>query len=415
MEMTLRQVSAVARLDVLPALYRPSDLLRDGGIELEQLRSNAFRQDAIGPKVQYELVNTSGKVLGWVVVDNITRGPAIGGTRIAPAVSLDEVSRLARAMTFKNAAAQIPHGGAKAGLLGDPVALNANPEEKKIFIQDYARAIAGVTDYIPGPDMGTNETDMQTIFEITDRAAGRPKEKGGIPLDELGLTGLGLVHYARATATHMDNFSFDGASVLIEGYGNVGRGFAKHAKPYGVVVRGISDVFGTFYNKQGLDTRILGELVDEMKCAPKKSLATIVRQKLPGTEFTPGDTKVLQSKEADIFLPAARGDTISSYDAFRNMKVRLVLEGANIPATQQTEVILWLNGIWVAPDFMANCGGVIGCAEEVAGHSIKRCIETVKSVAKGNAHAVAERALNGCMSPRTAAYQIALERLVAQV
>ena len=117
-------------------------------------------------------------------------GPAIGGTRMAPDVTLEECFRLARAMSFKNAAAGLPHGGAKSVIVGDP---QMDPARKEEWIRAFARGIEGLKDYIPGPDMGTNEAAMAWIRDEIGRAAGLPREIGGIPLDEIGATAHGLV------------------------------------------------------------------------------------------------------------------------------------------------------------------------------------------------------------------------------
>jgi glutamate dehydrogenase (NAD(P)+) len=120
-----------------------------------------------------------------VVVDNVACGPAIGGTRMAPDVSFEECFRLARAMTLKNAAAGLPHGGAKSVIFGDPL---MDPDLKEQWIRAFAQGIRGITDYIPGPDMGTNEAAMAFIKDEGGRSAGLPRELGGIPLDEVGAT-----------------------------------------------------------------------------------------------------------------------------------------------------------------------------------------------------------------------------------
>ena len=131
-----------------------------------------------------------------VVVDNVACGPAIGGTRMAPDVSFEECFRLARAMTLKNAAAGLPHGGAKSVIFGDP---SMDPDLKERWIRAFAQGIRGITDYIPGPDMGTNETAMAWVKDEIGRAVGLPRVLGGIPLDEIGATGWGLAVAASAT------------------------------------------------------------------------------------------------------------------------------------------------------------------------------------------------------------------------
>jgi glutamate dehydrogenase (NAD(P)+) len=123
------------------------------------------------------------------VIDNVACGPAIGGVRMAPDVSTEEAFRIARAMTFKNAAAGLPHGGGKSVIFADP---KMPLPDKERLIRAFAAAISHLTDYIPGPDMGTDELAMGWIKDETDPAVGLPHEIGGMPLDEIGATGFGL-------------------------------------------------------------------------------------------------------------------------------------------------------------------------------------------------------------------------------
>ncbi len=134
--------------------------------------------DEIGPAKILHVYEPAVGLKGIVVVDNVAAGPAIGGTRMAVDVSLDECFRLARAMTYKNAAASLPHGGAKSVIFGDP---KTAPDKKQGIIRAFAAAIRTLHDYIPGPDMGTNETAMAWIRDETGRSVGLPREIGGIP------------------------------------------------------------------------------------------------------------------------------------------------------------------------------------------------------------------------------------------
>ena len=124
---------------------------------------------------------------GIVVIDNTAAGPAIGGIRMAPDVTTEEVFRLARAMTWKNALAGLPHGGGKAGIVADPKAPN-----KETLIRNFARSMESLRGYIPGPDMGTDETAMAWVRDEIGRSVGLSKVLGGIPLDQIGATGYGL-------------------------------------------------------------------------------------------------------------------------------------------------------------------------------------------------------------------------------
>lgn len=151
--------------------------------------------DDLGPEKVVYIYEPRVALNAIVVIDNTAVGPAIGGTRMGKDVSAEECFRLARAMTFKNSAAALPHGGAKSVIFGDP---SMPAAEKERLVRAFAAAIRHLTDYIPGPDMGTNETAMAWIRDEIGRSVGLPRELGGIPLDEIGATGYGLVIAAEA-------------------------------------------------------------------------------------------------------------------------------------------------------------------------------------------------------------------------
>jgi len=172
-----------------------------------------------------------------VVIDDVACGPAIGGVRMAPDVTLPEVCRLARAKTFKNAAAGLPHGGGKSGILADPT---CSPRQKEALVRTFARMIRELTEYIPGPDMGTSEVCMAWIKDEIDRAVGLPRALGGIPLDEIGATGFGLA-VAAEVATAGATLSLKGARVAIQGFGAVGQHAARFLVRRGARVVAASD------------------------------------------------------------------------------------------------------------------------------------------------------------------------------
>lgn len=172
-----------------------------------------------------------------VVIDNVACGPAIGGVRMAPDVTLPEVCRLARAMTFKNAAAGLPHGGGKSGIVANPT---CSASQKEGLVRTFARMIRELTEYIPGPDMGTSEACMAWVKDEIDRAVGLPRALGGIPLDEIGATGFGLA-VAAEVATAGATLSLKGARVAIQGFGAVGQHAARFLVRRGARVVAASD------------------------------------------------------------------------------------------------------------------------------------------------------------------------------
>ena len=183
-------------------------------------REEEFRfADELGPLKLVHIWRPTVGLKAVVAVDNIACGQAVGGVRMAPDVSAEEAFRLARAMTLKNAAAGLPHGGGKSVIFADP---KMPASDKERLIRAFAAAIADLADYIPGTDMGTDETAMGWIHDETGRAVGLPREIGGIPLDEIGATGFGLVAAIEVAAQHLA-LPLAGARIVIQGFGSVGR------------------------------------------------------------------------------------------------------------------------------------------------------------------------------------------------
>src|SRR6266540_30505 len=181
----------------------------------------SWRPDDLGPhSVTY--LDLPGGVRGVVAVDNLLLGPAIGGLRMTPDVTPGEVLRLARAMTLKNAAVGLPHGGAKAGIAAPD---GLSPGRREALIRAFAVAIRDLTDYWPGPDMGTDETAMAWVYDEIGRAVGRPSALGGIPLDTLGATGFGLA-VCTEVLQDADLLTIGRARVAVQGFGAVGRNVA---------------------------------------------------------------------------------------------------------------------------------------------------------------------------------------------
>ncbi len=217
--------------------------------------------DQLGPEKIVHIHEPRAGLKAIVVVDNTAAGPAIGGTRMAADVSTEECFRLARAMTFKNAAAGLAHGGAKSVIFGDP---SMPPAERERLVRAFAAAIRNLEEYIPGPDMGTNETAMAWIKDEIGRAVGLPRELGGIPLDEIGATGFGLAVAAEA-AQEFSKVKLDGATVVVQGFGAVGRHAARFLAGKGARLIAASDTKGAVCDPNGLDIDRLEALKAEGK------------------------------------------------------------------------------------------------------------------------------------------------------
>ena len=169
--------------------------------------------DDLGPAKVIHLQEPAIGLKAVLVIDNVACGPSIGGLRMAPDVSTEECARLARAMTLKNSAAGLPHGGGKSVLVGDP---RMPLPDKERLIRAFAHALRNETDYIFGPDMGTDETCMAWVKDEIGRSVGLPAEIGGIPLDEFGATGWGLLQCAEVAA-QFARLKLGGARVAVQG------------------------------------------------------------------------------------------------------------------------------------------------------------------------------------------------------
>ena len=350
--------------------------------------------DELGPLKVIHVHEASLGLKAILVVDNIAKGPSIGGVRMAEDVSTEECVRLARAMTFKNAAAGLPHGGGKVVLFGDP---KMPKEQKAKLLRALASALRNEDTYIFAPDMGTDEECMAWIRDEIGRVVALPREIGGIPLDEIGATGWGLSHVAEVAVRYCD-FELKGARIVVQGFGAVGKHVAKFLSDKGAVLVGVSDSRGAIVNPDGLSINSLIELKDAGKSVTAHKNGTLI------------EADNLIAVECDIWIPAARPDVIHA-DNVERLNTKLVIEGANIPITHDAETILYNKGILYVPDFIANAGGVICAAMEYHGANESAAMATIKDKLMRNTQQVLERAKNENIQPRQAAMELALERV----
>lgn len=358
---------------------------------------DAFRFcDDLGPAKVIHIYETHSGLKAVLVVDNVARGPAIGGVRMAPDVSTEECFRLARAMTFKNAAAGLRHGGGKAVIFGDP---RVPPAEKERLLRAFASAITEITDYIAGPDMGTDETCMAWVHDEIGRCVGLPAALGGIPLDEIGATGFGL-SVAVDVAREFCELDLKGARVAVQGFGSVGKHAARFLSEKGAILVAAADSKATVADPAGLDIEALTALKEAGKSlADHKDGEALERDAVVGVD-------------CDIWIPAARPDVIRA-DNVDQLKAKLVVEGANIPVTAEAEATLQARGVLVIPDFIANAGGVICGAVEYAGGGQRQAFDTIEEKVRDNTRAVLEASREKNVTPREAANDLARQRVEA--
>jgi glutamate dehydrogenase (NAD(P)+) len=350
--------------------------------------------DVLGPLKILHIHEPSVQLQAIVVVDNVACGPSIGGVRMAPNVSVEEACGLARAMTMKNSAAGLAHGGGKAVIFADP---KMDPPAKERLIRAFACAIKDLHDYIPGPDMGTDEQCMAWIHDEIGRAVGLPRELGGIPLDEIGATGHGLSHCVDVALEFCD-FKLAGARLAVQGFGSVGKNVARFLVEKGALLVGVADSGGTVLNDKGLDVHQLLAL----KKAGKGVSAYHDADHLASEEVV--------GLACDIFIPAARPDVIH-LDNVDRLQARLVVCGANIPFSDQVAAILHKRGVLVIPDYIANAGGVICAAMEYHGGSQLAAMQEIVEKIRCNTTAVLTAMQADNILPRQAADELATRRL----
>ncbi len=350
--------------------------------------------DEFGPAKVIHIYQPRTGLKAILVVDNVAAGPSIGGVSMAPDVSLLECFRLARAMTLKNAAAGLAHGGGKAVIFGDPAMAS---EQKERTIRAFARAIGQISDYIPGPDMGTNERCMAWVKDEIGRAVGLPPELGGIPLDQIGATGFGLAA-AIDVAQEAAGIELQGARVAVQGFGSVGKHAARFLAEKGARLVAASDSRSTLHLPHGIDVDRLIQIKEQGGAVAD----------YPGGEKL--DRDAIIGVPCDIWIPAARPDVIHQHNVDR-LQAKLIVEGANIPLTLEAEAILHRRNVLCIPDFIANAGGVICAAVEYRGGNQRLTFQTIDERIRANVAEVLATARRENQMPRQAAVAMARGRV----
>jgi len=291
----------------------------------------------------------------FIVRHNDIRGPAKGGSRMTPTVSLDEVTGLAMEMTWKTSLVGVPFGGGKAGICYDPTQLN--PTEKETLIRSFTRGMRrhiGPEIYVPAPDMGTNERDMGHIRDCISYSSGtsitvgcyvtgKPIVLGGI-VGRREATGRGVVATIVAACERL-NRKLSNLRVAVQGFGNVGSVAALDIAAQGATVIAVSDVGGGTFNPNGLDVPKLAEHVK----------ATGFVKGFPGGKDVSCES-VLEA-DCDVLIPAAAGSVITEENAGR-IRAKMIAEGANAPLTPPADDILNARNVFIIPDILCNAGGV---------------------------------------------------------
>ncbi len=358
------------------------------------------KKDEFGPEKILEVEDKESGMKGFTVIDNTKRGPGKGGIRMTPTVSVNEVAKLARAMTWKNAIADLPFGGAKSGIVADDKKLSK--DQKRAIVKAFSRALKSVCPimYVAAPDMNMGEEEMRWFAEANgdSRACtGKPKDMGGLP-HELGSTGFGVAHAAKVAIEHKD-LDIKKVTFAVEGFGNVGWFAAKFLTKWGAKLVAASDSKGTIYNKQGLDFEKLAKV--------KKEQGTVTLYE-SGEVFS---CEKIFELPVDVLIPAAIPDSINEKN-WNNIHAKIISCGSNIPMIPEIEERLYNKGILVVPDFVANAGGVISSYVEYMGGTEQDMFKMVEEKIVKNTKLVLEHSDKEGINPRAAAMNIAKKRVL---
>lgn len=351
---------------------------------------------------------------GFRVQHNIVRGPAKGGIRYHPDMTIDDVRAFAMLMTWKCATVNIPFGGAKGGVIVDPKRLSASELER--LTRRYTTEISiliGPDRDIPAPDIGTDAQIMAWMMDTYSMHSGHtvPAVTTGKPINIGGsygrneATARGLVAILREASDAL-SFRLDGARVAIQGFGKVGANCARLLEDFGATVVAVSDSGGGIYNPRGLS-------IDAVQAHKSRTGG------LAGyTEADQTTNDELLELQCDMLIPASVATQITAHNADR-IKARIIGEAANAPMTPEADEMLYDRGVFVIPDILANAGGVtVSYFEWVQGlqeffwteREVNAQLERAMTAAFQNVLRVAQQRR---VNMRTAAYLLAVERVAA--
>ena len=375
-------------------------------------------KNEFGPEYSIEVYDPGLKMEGFLVIDNTALGPGKGGLRMTPSVSLEEVFRLARTMTWKNALAGIPFGGAKSGIrwpFGGAQGKPGGSEElKKQYVQSFARLIKPLIPkkYIAGPDVNTGEREMRWFAE----AAGNWRSTTGKPVDfclesksgkkcglphELGSTGFGVAK-STEVATRLFGLNIKGAAVAIHGFGNVGTFAFKFLTGMGAKVVALSDSKNAIFDKNGLDKTLIQKLISEKKRLSEYPQANQI------------ETHDLWGLEVDILIPASVTDVINQNNKDR-ISAKIIVEGGNITMSEKIEEEFVKKGVLIVPDFVANAGGVISSYAEYRGMTTEAMFKLVENKIWKATETVIKKALKTKENPRKIASELARKKVESKM
>ena len=342
-----------------------------------------------------------------LVYANTVRGPAKGGIRFSPTVTLEETRDLAERMVYKTALSGVPFGGGKSGIAMDPRSITRF--EKVAVMKEFVHMIglelrSGA--YIPAPDLGTTPHDMAVIYgetHVPESVTGKPPSVGGLP-GRREATGWGVCHTTCRAARHYLDAAPDGLRVAVQGFGNVGSWTSLFLTQRGATVVAVSDVSGGLLSDRGLDIPTLIEYT-----RGGGMLAECDGDHIPNDE--------LLKLDVDVLIPAAIENVLHKDNAAA-IEARLIVEAANGPTTPEADAILRQRDLTVVPDILANSGGVVASyvewrqAKSGSLTDAKETYEVVRSRIDLAFDQMCARVAKHGITPRTACQLVAAEELV---
>jgi len=355
-------------------------------------------------EIALTLEDKKSDLRAFLVVEDTLCGPGKGGLRMTPGVTLEEVKRLAKTMSWKNRLFELPFGGAKSGIVWE----GGSDELKERLVRSFARKIRHLIPgtYIAGPDVSTGEREMAWIadeLDCFDASTGKPadycrqingKRCCGLP-HELGSTGFGVA-VATILMAKLLNLKPAATTVAIHGFGNVGMFAAKHLlqESYKVVL--LADSRGALYRNGGFKLAEIERVIND-----KARLSTLDGQQLSSEEFW--------KLPVDILIPASASDVINDNNKHQ-ISCKLLVEGANIPITAAIEAQLESKGIVIVPDFVANGGGIISSYAELRRFTAAQMFKLVEKKITEVTGQVMTLTLSKQLSARAVALELARSR-----
>lgn len=356
--------------------------------------------DYLGPEKVITLYDHSTSMKGFLVIDNTTLGPGKGGIRMTPTVNENEVINLARAMTLKNSLAELPFGGAKAGIIVDSKKISE--KKKKEIIESFALAIKEISPklYIGAPDINMASKEMDYISKkLKSRkvVTGKSKKLGGIP-HEVGTTGYGVAIASEIAVKHLGK-KINEITFAVEGFGNVGFFATKFLIEKGAKLLAVSDSTGCVSDANGIDFEKLSKI--------KKTTGAVINYNKKPKMFC----EDIVSSNVDLLITAAIPNLITESNV-NNVKAKIIVEGSNIPISYEVEETLHNKKILVIPDIIANAGGVISSYVEYINGSEKKAFDLVNKKISKNTELILKKSKKTNSSPRSVALKIAKERII---